>query len=143
VQWRYRDGVLALAALANFSQFGARLVISPLVPDIIAAFSVTKSTVGLALTGVWATFALFQYPSGVLADRYGERRVILTALGLTAGCSLLLALSPSFLAFAAFAVLLGAGAGLYFSVGTASRGSTRTAAGRSALTPPADRSRGW
>lgn len=119
MHWRYRDTVLSIAVLANFAQFGARLVVSPLVPRLIETFQTSKAEIGLVLTGMWALFALAQYPSGVLADVHGERRVVLAALVATGGASLLLAAAPSFPAFAALLLLLGAGAGLYFSVGTA------------------------
>ncbi len=118
MNWRYRDTVLALAVGANFAQFGTRLLISPLVPAIMDAFTVSKSLVGLSLTGMWAVYALFQYPSGVLGDVYGERRVVLTALALTGVGVVLLSLAPSFVLFGAFALCLGAGAGLYFSTAT-------------------------
>jgi MFS family permease len=116
--WRYRHTVLALAVVANFTQLGSRLLISPLVPEIIRTFRVSKGAVGLALTGMWASYALFQYPSGVLGDVYGERRIVLAALAMTGLGSLLLAFSPSFALFGLFALFLGAGTGLYFSVAT-------------------------
>jgi MFS family permease len=72
---------LALAVFANFSRLGTRLLISPLVPAVLVAFGVSKSFVGLTLTGMWAAYALFQYPSGVFGDRFGERRVVLASLG--------------------------------------------------------------
>jgi MFS family permease len=83
------------------------------------AFDVSKSQVGLALSGMWAAYALFQFPGGVVADRIGTRRVILTAVAATGVASLLLAASPTFALFAVIAVALGAGAGLYFTAGTA------------------------
>jgi MFS family permease len=116
VVWRYRHTVLALAVLANFTQLGSRLAISPVVPRIIDSFTVSKGAIGLALTGMWAAYALVQFPSGVLGDRFGERRVVLLALGLLGLGSLLLALAPSFVLFAVFAVFLGAGAGLFYPV---------------------------
>jgi MFS family permease len=114
VQWRYQETVLALAVFANFSQLGTRLLISPLVPAVLVAFGVSKSFVGLALTGMWAAYALFQYPSGVFGDRFGERRVVLVSLGAASVAVVLLAAAPSFLLFGAFVVLLGASAGLYY-----------------------------
>ncbi|TKR28410.1 MFS transporter [Natronomonas salsuginis] len=96
----------------------ARLVISPVVPQITADFAVSKGAVGLALSGMWAAYAVSQFPSGILSDRLGERRVILAALGLTASTSVLLALAPSYPVFAITAVVLGAGAGLHYSVAT-------------------------
>lgn len=116
---RRRWELLGVTTAAFFVTMVARLAPSPLVPDVIAAFGATKSAVGVALTGMWAAYALFQFPGGVVADRIGERRVVLLAVGATGLGSALLAAAPSFPAFAAFAVLLGAGAGLYFPAGSA------------------------
>ncbi|WP_338729822.1 MFS transporter [Haladaptatus sp. DJG-WS-42] len=118
MRWPYRRSVLLLCTLAFFGTMVARLVISPVVPAITASFDVTNSAVGGALTGMWMAYALSQFPSGIVADRYGERRVILTAVGLTAVASLLLAAAPSFLTFVVFAIVLGAGAGLHYSPAT-------------------------
>lgn len=96
----------------------ARLAISPMVPLITDDFAVSKGAIGLALSGMWAAYALAQFPSGVLADRIGERRVILAAVGVTAVGSVLLSVGPNYAVFAATAVLLGAGAGLHYSVAT-------------------------
>ncbi|WP_435348407.1 MFS transporter [Haloarchaeobius sp. HRN-SO-5] len=114
--WRYRQTVLILSTLAFFATMAGRLVISPVVPFITDEFHVSKSLVGLALTGMWMSYFAAQFPSGVLADRYGERPVILLAVGGTAVASLLLALSPVFAVFVLATVLLGAVAGLHYSV---------------------------
>jgi MFS family permease len=118
VNWRYRHTVLGLCTLAFASTMLARLVISPVVPDVTDGFGVSTGAVGLALSGMWAAYALTQFPSGILGDRFGERRVILAAVGITAVASLLLALSPTFAVFAVLTVALGAGAGLHYSVAT-------------------------
>ena len=118
MNWRYRHTVLGLCTLAFASTMLARLVISPVVPDVTDGFGVSTGAVGLALSGMWAAYALTQFPSGILGDRFGERRVILAAVGITAVASLLLALSPTFAVFAMLTVALGAGAGLHYSVAT-------------------------
>jgi len=118
VNWRYKHTALALCTLAFTATMVARLVISPLVPAITTRFGVTNATVGLALSGMWFAYALAQFPSGLLGDRYGERRVILTAVGATAVASVLIAAAPSIHVFALFTVALGAGAGLHYSVAT-------------------------
>ncbi|MFC7186497.1 MFS transporter [Halorubrum yunnanense] len=118
MNWRYRHTALALCTLAFTATMVARLVISPLVPTITAEFGVSNATVGLALSGMWLAYALAQFPSGVFGDRYGERVVILTAVGATAVASLLIAVSPSIAVFMLFTVVLGAGAGLHYSVAT-------------------------
>ena len=115
----HRHLVLGSAVAANFGQFGARIAISPFVLAIAAAFGRSKGEIGLVLTLMWAIYACFQFPSGVVADRYGERRVILLALGLATVGALLVAWSPTFFAFAVAAAVLGSGAGMYFAAGTA------------------------
>lgn len=110
--------VLGVTTAAFFVAMAARLVLSPLVPDIMQAFTVSKSTVGLTLSGMWAAYALFQFPGGILADRQGERRVILLAMGLTSVASLVIGAAPTFALFASSVVVLGAAAGLYFTAGT-------------------------
>lgn len=116
---RYESRVLALALAAFFVTLFSRLVIGPVVPEITDSLSVSKSQIGMALTGMWAATALVQYPGGVLGDRHGERNVILVALGLTGLGCLLLAVSPNFLLFAGFVVLVGLGSGLYVPASTA------------------------
>jgi len=118
VGWARERSVLAACTLAFFATMVARLVISPVVPAISASFSVSNSLIGLALTGVWLAYALAQFPSGLLGDRFGERVVILVAVGGTAAGSLLLALSPVYPAFLVFALVLGGAAGLHYSVAT-------------------------
>jgi len=117
-RWRYRETVLALCTLAFFATMVARLVISPVVPDITDEFAVSNTVVGIALTGLWMTYFLSQFPSGILADRFGEKRIILVAIGGTAVTSLLIALSPIFAVFLLATLALGAVAGLHYSVAT-------------------------
>ena len=116
--WSYQGAVLGACTLAFFATMAARLAISPVVPAIGDAFSVSNSAIGLALTGMWGAYALAQFPSGLLADRYGERRVILIAVGGTAVASGLLAASPTYGIFLVGTVVLGGVAGLHFSVAT-------------------------
>jgi predicted MFS family arabinose efflux permease len=110
--------LLGVTTAAFFVTMFARLTLSPLVPDIIESFAVSKSVVGVALSGMWAAYALFQFPGGVITDHIGERRVILLAIGATGLTSLVLAGVPTFPLFAISAVALGAAAGLYFTAGT-------------------------
>jgi MFS family permease len=97
----------------------ARLVISPVVPEITDEYGVDSSAIGLALTGMWLAYACVQFPSGVFGDRYGERIVIVIAIAGTAVGSGLLVLAPNFPTFVLAATLLGGLAGLHYSVATA------------------------
>ncbi len=118
MSWQYRHTVLSLCMLAFLVTYFARLAISPVVPLIVEEFAVSNAAIGLALSGMWLAYGVSQFPSGVLADRFGERRVILVAVGGTASMSVLLALAPAFPAFVLAAVLLGLVAGLHYAVAT-------------------------
>ncbi|RZH68524.1 MFS transporter [Natrinema altunense] len=118
MRWQYRTTVLGLCLLAFFVTYFARMAISPIVPFIVADFAVSNTAIGVALTGMWLAYGLSQFPSGVLSDRYGEKPVILVAVGGTVIASVLLAFSPVFAAFVVFAVLLGSVAGLHYAVAT-------------------------
>jgi MFS family permease len=67
---------------------------------------------------MWFAYGLSQFPSGVLSDRYGEKPIILVAVGGSVIASVLLAFSPVVAAFVVFAVLLGSVAGLHYAVAT-------------------------
>lgn len=118
MRWRYRETVLALCTLAFFATMGARLAIGPVVPAITDEFGVSNGVIGTALTGMWLAYALTQFPSGVLGDRFGERPVVLVAVGGTGVAGVLAAAAPAFPLFVACLVLLGAVAGLHYSVAT-------------------------
>ena len=116
--WSRQGAVLGTCTLAFFATMAARLAISPVVPSISEAFAVPNSAIGLALTGMWLGYALVQFPSGLLADRYGERRIILVAVGGTAVASTMLAFAPSYSVFLVGTAALGIVAGLHYSVAT-------------------------
>ncbi|MEF8857804.1 MAG: MFS transporter [Halolamina sp.] len=113
-----RRRVLATVTAGNFAQLGVRFVIGPIVPLVLVEFGATRSGVGGALTAMWAVYALLQFPSGVFADRFGERTLLLTGLVGTVLGAAAVALAPSLVLFGAALVLLGAGAGLFFSPGS-------------------------
>lgn len=118
MRWRYRETVLALCTLAFFVTMVGRLAISPVLPDVVETFGVSNAVVGLSLTGMWLAYGLAQYPSGVLADRYGERLIILVAVGGSALAALAVSIAPVFGMFFLATIVLGAVAGLHYSVAT-------------------------
>ncbi len=116
--WSYGRTVLAASTAAFFATMVARLAISPVVPAIGSDLSVSNTAIGLALSGMWLTYALAQFPSGLLGDKIGERRVIIIAVGGTAVASLGIALAPAYPVFVVAVIALGAVAGLHYSPAT-------------------------
>lgn len=113
-----RTVVLCVTSAALFATMFGRLVVSPVAGRITATFGVSTAAFGAVMTGMWAAYALSQYPSGLLAARFGERRVVLVAVVLTACGAVGLALAPTFAAFAVLVALLGVGTGLQYPAGT-------------------------
>ncbi|WP_459889385.1 MFS transporter [Halostagnicola bangensis] len=118
MQWRYRETVLTLCTLAFFITTMGRLGISPLIPEISETFSVSNTIIGLSLTGMWFAYGLAQYPSGLFADRFGERRIIFLSVGGSAIVIFAASASPFFGLFFLAVMLLGGVAGLHYSVAT-------------------------
>lgn len=119
MRWAHRDVVLTLCTAALFVTVFGRLALSPVVPEIASEFDVSNGRIGLALSGMWLAYALTQLPSGVLADRYGDRAVMFVSVAGTGVTTLLVVLAPGYLVFSVGVFLLGGVAGLHYSVGTA------------------------
>lgn len=117
-RWRYQDTVLTLCTLSMLATMVARIAFSPLVPAITASYGVSNGMIGVALTGMWFTYGIVQFPSGILANRYGERRIILLATGGTMLTCVLITAAPLFALFTTGMILLGAVAGMHYSVAT-------------------------
>ncbi len=118
-RWQPAYGVLGLCVAAYFAVRFSQVIVGPVIPPVQAEFGVSTGSIGIALTGMWIAYALTQLPSGVLADRIGERRVVLYALGLSAVATVGLSSAPAFPVFALAIVVLGIGAGAYYNPATA------------------------
>src|SRR5277367_2368285 len=68
--------LLAVLALINFVNFADRQVLNPLVPLLRQQFGVTDSQLGSLQTGLLVVLALLSIPSGYLADRFSQPKII-------------------------------------------------------------------
>lgn len=116
-RWRGRHTLLAVFTATYFATRVQPVVIGPLVPNITVALDTSESAIGAAITGLWLAYGLVQLPSGMVADRFGYRSVVIAALLLGGVGSLLMAGAGSMLVFGLMAVVLGGGVGLYYNVG--------------------------
>lgn len=114
MEWRYEEHLLVICTLGFFSTMTARLVISPIIPEIVAAFGVSKGLIGLAITGMWLFYGFAMFPAGLLSDIVGEKIVIVASLFFTAVFSISLALAPVFPIFIVAAAVLGLVAGFHY-----------------------------
>ncbi len=85
-----------------------------LVPTIMTELSVTSSQVGLAMSVMWALYAVSQYPGGRLSDRLNRRTVVIVSLSFLSLGFLLLSVTRTYLMLVFALVFVGSGSGLYF-----------------------------
>lgn len=117
--WNHQHRTLAACISAYFCIRFAQVLVGAVVPGVIRTFSVSRSSVGLALTGMWVVYAVVQLPSGLAADRYGERPVVVASLALLGIATLGLAVAPVFQLFVVGLAVLGGAAGIYYNPATA------------------------
>ena len=108
-----RGAPLAAVAAGWFLALGARFVVPSILPTVRADLGFGNATAGLLLTGLWGSYAVMQFPSGLLTDRTGERRILVVATVLGGVAVAALAATGDLVAFAVGVLLFGLGTGLY------------------------------
>ena len=94
--------------LAYFT-FGLTCVLGALIPDIIRDFHLTRFLAALLGSSALLAMALFAIPSGLLADRIGGRRVILSGVALMALGSFMVSRSHSYVPMIIMVFAIGTG----------------------------------
>ncbi|MFB6206353.1 MAG: MFS transporter [Haloglomus sp.] len=108
-----RGWVLLTMAAGWLLIIGIRLVVPALLPLIKAEFALDNVTAGAVVSLLWVTYAVMQFPSGVLTDRVGERAVLAASVALVLVSVAGLAVSAFLWLFVIAAALLGVGTGLF------------------------------
>jgi predicted MFS family arabinose efflux permease len=103
--------LIALRILYAYNWFD----VGPALPAIGQSFDVGAAQWGILLAVFFAGAGLLGVPAGVLAERWGARRVALFGAALLGGTALAAGLAPDFVALLALRAAAGAGAGLFFS----------------------------
>jgi len=75
-----RNIVLAILFIAWTVSYMDRMVMSVAIPYIAKDFHLTPVTMGVVLSSFFAGYALFQIPGGLLADKFGPRKVMAVAI---------------------------------------------------------------
>lgn len=89
---RHRWKVLSVGVAANASFAAAFAGIPAAAVMMRSAYGFSDAALGLALGAMGLGIACSEFPWGVLTDRWGDRKVLLTGLGATAVALLLMAL---------------------------------------------------
>ncbi|MBU7024283.1 MAG: MFS transporter [Theionarchaea archaeon] len=113
---RYR--FLALVTVGGLINYVANMLIPPLLPTLQEEFSLTSFEAGLLMTGYMGAYAFAQIPSGLLGEKFGRRRVMVTGMAGSAVTSLLVAFSHSYLQVLLLRILFGGFSGNYYTPAT-------------------------
>ena len=105
--------MLLAVAVGWFLSISARMIYPALLPYIRNAYEFTLTTAGVLLTVLWIAYGLGQLPGGILADRFGERTLLIVSSFVSAGTLALVVLSDSVAILFGATVLFGLGTALY------------------------------
>jgi predicted MFS family arabinose efflux permease len=108
-----RGWALLAIAVGWLFILGGRFLVPAVLPQVKTTFDLGNADAGIAITVLWATYALMQSPAGLLVDRLGERRLLAGSLLLSAGGAAALGLAPGFGVFVLASAALGLVTGLY------------------------------
>jgi MFS family permease len=103
------------ATFTMVTLFGSlgRLVLSPLLPTIIADLEISRAAAGVGLTVLWAFTALAQFPGGRLSDALSRKTMLLVGLGANVVGFTMLALSDGYTQLVVSLAVVGIGTGLF------------------------------
>ena len=104
--------VLAVTAVAHFLHDGFSDVVYILLPIWATEFSLTFAQVGLIRTAYTGGMSAFQIPAGFLAERVGERVVLVLGTIATAAGFIIAGLAGGFVALLAILLAAGVGSGV-------------------------------
>jgi sugar phosphate permease len=106
--------VLGLCSLGWFLVQGGRLIVPALALPIQASLSLGNAGFGIAVTVLWAVYALLQFPGGIASDDLGYRSTLVGSSLVVAVGYLLLGSSVGLTVFLVACALIGGGIGLFY-----------------------------
>jgi MFS family permease len=106
----YRWVILAVAVTAFLQTHLHRLGFAPLIPTFVRDLGLSYAAAGTIQTAYFWTYTVVQVPVGVIADRWGARRVMVVCMALLAVGAIAFSAGDDFAAGVAARMLVGLGA---------------------------------
>jgi FHS family L-fucose permease-like MFS transporter len=101
--------IVALIMLIFFVISFLTNVIGPLIPDIIKGFKLSLTLVALLPFAFFIAYGVMSIPSGMLIEKYKEKKIVIAAFVVAFIGSLILAISPNYLTAVLSLFLIGCG----------------------------------
>jgi len=102
--------VLAVTVVAFMQTHLHRMAFAPLIPTFVSDLGLGYAAAGTIQTAYFWTYAIAQIPIGVLADRWGSRRVMLACMGVLGVGALAFAASRTYGELIGARMIVGLGA---------------------------------
>ena len=113
MKWKSRYSVLAVIFIAYFLCYFDRIVMGVAIPFIAKDFSLTPLEMGVVMSAFSFSYALFQIPGGLLADKFGAKSVMVCGLLWWSIFTCFTGLVNSLKSMIAVRVLFGMGEGIF------------------------------
>jgi FHS family L-fucose permease-like MFS transporter len=101
--------IVALIMLTFFVISFLTNVIGPLIPDIINGFNLSLTLVALLPFAFFIAYGVMSIPSGMLIEKYNEKKIMIAAFVIAFLGSLLLAMVPNYLTAVLSLLIIGCG----------------------------------
>lgn len=111
----YRGSVLLFVSIGWFMFNSGRLLLPPLAVPIQDTLAIGDAGFGFAITVLWGSYALLQFPGGISADTIGYRTVLVGSLAIIGPAFAVLAFAGHYWVFLIVLGVVGAG-GSYFYI---------------------------
>lgn len=112
---RYWHVVLGVFFLGWVFMYADRTVLSPVLATIGDEWHLSRQQLGLISSLFFLVYAAMQIPTGLLADRYGRKILLVPGFVLFGATTALSAFAPSYGAFLLLAALTGLGESTYYA----------------------------
>ncbi len=107
--------IWALLIYAWIGNYLIRMALGALLPPIMAELALSYAEAGFLSTAFFYAYMAMQFPAGVLGDRFGRKRTLITGLVLGALASVATGFAGSFVALFLARLLTGISQGFLFS----------------------------
>ncbi|HKS71174.1 MAG TPA: MFS transporter, partial [Ktedonobacterales bacterium] len=111
---RYWQTLLVAFLLGWVFMYADRTVLSPVLASIGGEWRLNRGQLGLISSIFFFTYAALQIPTGLLADRFGRKLLLVPGYVLFGVATLLSALAPNYGVFLLLAACAGLGEGTYY-----------------------------
>lgn len=78
--WKHRNTVIIILFIIWVTAYLDRMVMATAIPYIADEFNLTPLAMGGVMSAFFVGYALFQIPGGLLADKFGAQKVMLTGI---------------------------------------------------------------